>query len=95
MVIVKSPHAGRGLGLSVQRTTLARGERTRVMLTVEGLQSITQSLPVEVQASETARPEGGNTQAIAIAPNPSEQRRRVLAYEINVELEIVLHLVKR
>ena len=35
MVIVKSPHAGRGLGLSVQRTTPARGERTRVMLQSE------------------------------------------------------------
>jgi hypothetical protein len=57
-----------GIDLAAGRTTLRRGERTQVTLSVQGLQGITEPVPITLQASNTVRLQGGNEQTIMIAP---------------------------
>ncbi len=57
-----------GILLQAPRTTLMRGEKTQVTLTVSGLQGLRQPVHVALQASPSVRLEGGNLQTVPVDP---------------------------
>ena len=57
-----------GIALQAPRTTLMRGEKTTVTVTVTGLQGLQQPVHVALQASPSVRLQGGNAQTVRIDP---------------------------
>ncbi len=56
------------VALSAGRTTLARGQSTRVTVDVTGLQDIATPVQVDLHASSTVRLQGGNDQTLTVQP---------------------------
>ncbi len=57
-----------GVNLSAPKTTLLKGEKTTVSVTVSGLEGITNAVPLEIVTTGTVNMQGGNIQNIRIEP---------------------------
>lgn len=67
--LVTAPFRNIGVGLSAPKTSLMRGEKTEMRVTVTGLAGITQPIPMTLSSSGVVTMSGGSFQQITIKPS--------------------------
>jgi IPT/TIG domain-containing protein len=65
----KGPYRNVGVNLTAPKTSLKKGESTELRVEVQGLQGITQPIPLHLTNGGAVTMQGGNTQTMSIKPS--------------------------